>query len=63
MSTKADQLGERGIVTGRAYVRMVEVADVLLDRWPERRERSCCNWCGRYTLADCASLWRCCRVT
>ena len=34
MSTKADQLGERVIVTGRAYVRIVEAADVLLDQRP-----------------------------
>ena len=39
MSTKADQLGERVIVTGRAYVRMVEAADVLLDRRPVWTER------------------------
>ena len=39
MSTKADQLGERVIVTGRAYVRMVEAADVLLDRQPVWTER------------------------
>jgi len=39
MSTKADQLGERVIVTGRAYVRIVEVADVLLDRQPVWTER------------------------
>ena len=39
MSTQADQLGERVIVTGRAYVRMVEAADVLLAHnlaWTER---------------------------
>lgn len=39
MSTQADQLGERIIVTGRAYVRMIEAADVLLaDRpaWTDR---------------------------
>ena len=36
MSTKADQLGERVIVTGRAYVRMVEAADVLLDHRLQR---------------------------
>jgi hypothetical protein len=39
MSTKADQLGERVIVTGRAYVRIVEAADVLLDRHPAWTER------------------------
>ena len=39
MSTKADQLGERVIVTGRAYVRMVEAADVLLGRQPVWTER------------------------
>ena len=39
MSTKADQLGERVIVTGRAYVRIVEAADVLLDRQPAWTER------------------------
>ena len=39
MSTKADQLGERVIVTGRAYVRIVEAADVLLDRQPVWTER------------------------
>jgi len=31
MDTQADQLGERVIVTGRAYVRIIEAADVLLD--------------------------------
>ena len=36
MSTQANQLGERVIVTGRAYVRMVEVTDVLLDHRLER---------------------------
>jgi len=34
MSTQADQLGERTIVTGRAYVRMIKVVDVLLDYRP-----------------------------
>jgi len=44
MSTKADQLGERVIVTGRAYVRIVEAADVLLDRrpvWTDSRRAMC----------------------
>ena len=36
MSTKADHLGERVIVTSRAYVRLVEVADVLLDHRLQR---------------------------
>ncbi len=39
MSTQADQLGERVIVTGRAYVRMIEAADVLLDHRPVWTER------------------------
>ena len=39
MSTQADQLGERVIVTGRAYVRMIEAADVLLDHRPAWTER------------------------
>ena len=39
MSTRADQLGERVIVMGRAYVRLVEAADVLLDRQPVWTER------------------------
>ena len=34
MSTQADRLGERVIITGRAYVRLVESVDVLLDRQP-----------------------------
>ena len=34
MSTQADQFGERVIVTGRAYVRIVETADTLLERKP-----------------------------
>jgi hypothetical protein len=32
-------LGERVIVTGRAYVRMIEAADVLLDHKPAWTER------------------------
>ena len=39
MSTQADQLGERVIVIGRAYVRIIEAADVLLDRQPVWTER------------------------
>ena len=39
MSTQADQLGERVIVTGRAYVRMIEAADVLLSQNPAWTER------------------------
>ena len=39
MSANADQLGERVIVTGRAYVRLVEAADLLLDRQPVWTER------------------------
>ncbi len=39
MSTQADQLGERVIVTGRAYVRMIEAANFLLDHRPVWTER------------------------
>jgi hypothetical protein len=39
MSTQADQLGERVIVTGRAYVRIIEAADLLLDCDPVGIER------------------------
>jgi len=39
METTPDQLRERMIVTGRAYVRMVEAADVLLDHRPVWTER------------------------
>ena len=36
MSTQADPLGGRVIITGRAYVRLIEAAEVLprLDRAP-----------------------------
>ena len=46
MSTQADQLGERVIVTGRAYVRIVEAADVLLDRQPVWTELLSCGHHG-----------------
>jgi hypothetical protein len=49
MSTQADQLGERVIVTGRAYVRVVEAADVLLDRRPV--------WTERLLLQLVRALW------
>ena len=39
MSTQADRLGERVIITGRAYVRLVESVDVLLDGQPVWAER------------------------
>ena len=39
METTPDQLRERMIVTGRAYVRIVEAADVLLDYRPVWTER------------------------
>lgn len=39
MGTEPDQLGERVIVTGRAYVRMIEAADVLLSQNPAWTER------------------------
>jgi hypothetical protein len=44
MSTQADQLGERVIVTGQAYVGIIEVADVLLDHRPVWTEGFCCGW-------------------
>jgi len=47
MSTQADQFGVRMIVVGRAYVRIIEVADLLLDRQPVWTERLLCDWCGR----------------
>lgn len=39
MSTQPDPLGERVIITGRAYVRLIEAADVLLDHRPAWTER------------------------
>jgi len=49
MSTQADQLGERAIVTGRAYVRLIEAADVLLDHRPAWTERGLLRLCRLLT--------------
>jgi len=54
MSTKADQLGGCVIVTGLAYVRIIEAADVLLDRQPVWTERLLL----RLTRALCAHRLR-----
>ena len=39
MSREAEQIKERVIVSGRAYVRMIDAADVLLDHRPAWTER------------------------
>jgi hypothetical protein len=44
MSTQANQLGERVIVTGRAYVRIIEAADLLLDYDPIGIDRVLRAW-------------------
>lgn len=58
MSTQADQLGERVIVTGRAYVRMIESADVLLSQNPAWTERGLL----RLVRALYSRRLRCCRT-
>ena len=48
MSTQADQLGERVIVAGQAYVRMIEAADVLLSQNPAWTERGLMRLCHSF---------------
>ena len=54
MNTEADQLEQRLITTARAYVRIIEVADLLPSRNPVCGQSGfCCDWCGHYTRTGC----------